>query len=653
MMPRTYVDNAMNRRLGRVGMEHGSAVHSRGSSNSSQGFSGSSSISSGFSVSPGTSTRTYVDNHMNRSLGRVGLELGTAVHSRSGSSNSSDSSSSSTRTYVDNPMNQRLGRVGLALGSAPHSKNASAPSPTPSSSSSSTRTYVDNPMNQRLGRVGLALGSAPHSKNASAPSATPSSSSRTYVDNPMNQKSNSMGHSESASATSSTQSPSSRTDGKVYKDNDFNRKHNRVGLPLGSKPIRKSEQTYADNAINRSLNRAGLPMGTKAVSKTHLAELRKRLCNKEHPQEGPSLLEDSGYNDCASQLYSDPYFPGSEDNFDEKYEHVMESFNREREEDVFFELRGTSIRSSIQATDSCSSLTNMQSKPIELKDVDLKAKIGHGGFGEVWMAVYKEQVLAVKILTQANVSKKRLKLFENEILTHSKLDHPNIVKFYGPCLERPNLAIFMEYMDGSLWDSLHVNEVEFLPVDKLNIISDITSGLDYLHSIPLIHADLKSQNVLLINVPNTPSYYSSQPTIAKLSDFGLSLLKSDTETTQSKVTNQKQQPVGATLRYAAPEVICGEMLNTSEMLKGDIYSVGLVIMELAVERICFENLTVPQLMKQVGEKGTKPAAPPGLLLNKKLEEMLHQCWSFNPIQRPDAAQLKKMASALPGILDEE
>ncbi|GFS20068.1 serine/threonine-protein kinase CTR1 [Elysia marginata] len=415
-----------------------------------------------------------------------------------------------------------------------------------------------------------------------------------------------------------------RTDGKLYKDNAFNRQHNRVGLPLGSKPVSKSEQKYADNAINRYLNRVGLPLGTKAVSKTRLAELRKWLHNQEHPQKGPSLLEDKGYNDFASQLCSDLNCPGSKENFVENYEHVIESFNREREEDIFLELTGKSIRSSLQEMDSCSSLTNMESSPKELKDVDLKAKIGHGGFGEVWIAEFEGLVLAVKILTQANISKKRLKLFENEILTHSKLDHPNIVKIYGPCLERPNLAIFMEYMDGSLGDSLHVNEVEFLPVDKLNIIKDITSGLDYLHSIPLVHADLKTQNVLLINVPNTPSYDSGQPTIAKLLDFGLSLLKSDPETTRSTVTSQKEQPVGATLRYAAPEVIRGEVLDNSEMLKGDIYSMGLTIMELAVKRICFENLTMTQLMKQVGEKGTKPAAPPGLFLNRTLEEMLHQ-----------------------------
>ena len=101
----------------------------------------------------------------------------------------------------------------------------------------------------------------------------------------------------------------------------------------------------------------------------------------------------------------------------------------------------------------------MHGKTIKFEDLTLYDKIGHGGFGEVYLAEYKGVALAVKILNQTNLSKKRLELFEKEIINHSKLDHANIVQFYGPCLERPNLAIVMEYMDASLWESLHINEV--------------------------------------------------------------------------------------------------------------------------------------------------------------------------------------------------
>ena len=108
-----YVDNAYNRRLGRVGEPLGShPVHSASPSSSSGA--------------------TYVDNSYNRELGRVGEPLGShPVHSAS-------PSSSSGATYVDNACNRKLGRVGESLGSLP----------------ASAKCYVDNPHNKRLGRVG-------------------------------------------------------------------------------------------------------------------------------------------------------------------------------------------------------------------------------------------------------------------------------------------------------------------------------------------------------------------------------------------------------------------------------------------------------------------------------------------------------------------
>ncbi|KAK3767979.1 hypothetical protein RRG08_017314 [Elysia crispata] len=552
--------------------------------------------------------RNYVDNAMNRSLGRVGMPVGSAVHS--------SSSSSPTRTYVDNSMNRSLGGVGLPVGTAVHSRGAS-----PCTSSSSTKCYVDNPYNRKLGRVGLPVGTAVHREG-----------------DPLLNPDHSL---------------SSRIDGKVYTDNPFNRKHKRVGLPLGSKPIRRRDSVYADNPVNRHLNRVGLPMGSKVVKKNQLAQIRNWLENKAHTQKTLDLVEDSGF--IGSEILSS--YGSSDREWDEEsidnYNHVRETLNRAEQEDLWAELKSKPIQSCTLSNDTSKGKANqMHGKTIKFEDLTLYDKIGHGGFGEVYLAEYKGVALAVKILNQTNLSKKRLELFEKEIINHSKLDHANIVQFYGPCLERPNLAIVMEYMDASLWESLHINEVNFLLIHKLHIIQHITSGLDYLHGIPLVHGDLKTQNVLLINVPDTLNFDKDLSTVAKLSDFGLSELKADTETSQSS-EQEKKFPIGATLRSAAPEVIRGEMLEASEMLKTDIYSMGLIIMELAVEQIAFEDLTMAQLVEQVGKLGARPSAPPGLNLDKYLQSMLDKCWSFEATERLDARQLKKLASKLEAILEEE
>ena len=134
-MSRCYVDNAMNRRLGRVGMPLGSMVVSRGSSSYGSSFSGS--------------TRTYVDNAMNRRLGRVGMPLGSMVVSKGSSASSSSSSFcglsfSDSERNVDNSMNRDLGREGMAVGSMPVSRSGDP---------SSSKTHEDNECNSRLGIV--------------------------------------------------------------------------------------------------------------------------------------------------------------------------------------------------------------------------------------------------------------------------------------------------------------------------------------------------------------------------------------------------------------------------------------------------------------------------------------------------------------------
>ncbi|XP_053372625.1 uncharacterized protein LOC123559949 [Mercenaria mercenaria] len=132
-MPRTYVDNAYNRSVGRAGLPVGSAVISK-------------------NTVCGMNTKTYVDNAYNRQLGRVGMSHGSAVVSKY----SDGLTTSRTNHYVDNAYNRRHGRVGLPVGSAVISKNTVC--------GINTNTYVDNAYNRQHGRVGMPHGSAVISK---------------------------------------------------------------------------------------------------------------------------------------------------------------------------------------------------------------------------------------------------------------------------------------------------------------------------------------------------------------------------------------------------------------------------------------------------------------------------------------------------------
>ena len=170
MPKRTYVDNAANRRLGRVGMPHGSCVQSSRRSYCSS------------PVSYSTPRGTYVDNAANRSLGRVGMPYGSCVQSSiSPSSCYSDCSSVSPsgppKTYVDSTANRSLGQVDMPNGSSVQSSTSTC-----TSSSDPPQTYVDNTVNRSLGRVGKPIGTGAVSEDGDISKLTP----KTYVDNERN-----------------------------------------------------------------------------------------------------------------------------------------------------------------------------------------------------------------------------------------------------------------------------------------------------------------------------------------------------------------------------------------------------------------------------------------------------------------------------------
>ncbi|XP_052765922.1 uncharacterized protein LOC128207180 [Mya arenaria] len=194
-MPRSYVDNAYNRSVGRVGMPVGSMVISRsggvgGGGGGGGGLSYGGGDYSGFS---GSSTKAYVDNSYNRSVGRVGMPVGSMVISRSGGGGGggggggfssgggsgysygggdySGYSGSSTKVYVDNSYNRSVGRVGLPVGSMVISRSGGGGGGggglsydggdySGYSGSSRAKTYVDNSYNksQTLDRAGLPKG---------------------------------------------------------------------------------------------------------------------------------------------------------------------------------------------------------------------------------------------------------------------------------------------------------------------------------------------------------------------------------------------------------------------------------------------------------------------------------------------------------------
>jgi len=177
---------------------------------------------------------------------------------------------------------------------------------------------------------------------------------------------------------------------------------------------------------------------------------------------------------------------------------------------------------------------------IKFRETD---KLGEGGFGVVYKGVYQYGEVAIKQLKMTAMSAEAIDEFQKEAAIMSELHHPNIVHFYGISVDPTGrYSMVMEYMpNGSLYGVLHNRQPLEWSV-RYRVAGDVTSGLALLHSRNILHRDLKSLNVLL---------YSQGVRIrAKLTDFGLSKVKSETASVTSTGAGQS---VG-TLPWMAPEL---------------------------------------------------------------------------------------------------
>ncbi|KAL0398414.1 UNVERIFIED_CONTAM: putative LRR receptor-like serine/threonine-protein kinase RFK1 [Sesamum radiatum] len=199
---------------------------------------------------------------------------------------------------------------------------------------------------------------------------------------------------------------------------------------------------------------------------------------------------------------------------------------------------------------------------------DAANKIGEGGFGPVYKGLLSDgTIIAVKQLSSR--SRQGIQEFLTEIGMISCLQHPNLVKLYGCCMEGDQLVVVYEYMENNslahvLFDRSSDSNESQLMLDwptRFQICIGVARGLAFLHeetTLKIVHRDIKATNVLLDKDLNP-----------KISDFGLARLNEDENTHIST-------RIAGTIGYMAPEyALWGYLTN-----KADVYSFGVVLLEI-------------------------------------------------------------------------
>ncbi|CAH9076033.1 unnamed protein product [Cuscuta europaea] len=194
----------------------------------------------------------------------------------------------------------------------------------------------------------------------------------------------------------------------------------------------------------------------------------------------------------------------------------------------------------------------------------LNSKLGEGGFGPVYKGVLEGgQEIAVKRLSET--SKQGLGEFKNEVICIAKLQHRNLVKLLGCCIEGEETMLVYEYMPNKSLDLFIFDEERSGLLDwpkRFNIINGIARGLLYLHQdsrLRIIHRDLKTSNILL-DIDMNP----------KISDFGMAKSFGGNETGANTCR------VVGTYGYMSPEYAVDGIFS----VKSDVFSFGVLVLEI-------------------------------------------------------------------------
>ncbi|CAL2252610.1 unnamed protein product [Prunus armeniaca] len=210
------------------------------------------------------------------------------------------------------------------------------------------------------------------------------------------------------------------------------------------------------------------------------------------------------------------------------------------------------------------------------KDFNPSNKLGEGGYGPVYKGTLSDgRVVAVKQLSVASHQGKSQ--FVTEIATISAVQHRNLVKLYGCCIEGTQRILVYEYLENkSLDQSLFGrNDLHLDWPTRFNILLGTARGLAYLHeeSRPrIVHRDVKASNILL-DAKLSP----------KISDFGLAKLYDDEKTHIST-------RVAGTIGYLAPEYAMRGHLTE----KADVFGFGVVALEIISGRPNSDNNLDPE-----------------------------------------------------------
>ncbi|XP_005177033.1 mitogen-activated protein kinase kinase kinase 7 isoform X2 [Musca domestica] len=257
---------------------------------------------------------------------------------------------------------------------------------------------------------------------------------------------------------------------------------------------------------------------------------------------------------------------------------------------------------------------------VDFSEISFKEKVGHGSYGVVYKAFWRDRYVAVKEFGP----KAEQKAIETEVKQLSRVQHTNIIALYGIALNQMSTYLIMEYAEGgSLYDFLHGKvKPYYSKAHAMSWARQCAEGVAYLHAMkpkPLIHRDLKPLNLLLTNKGRH----------LKICDFGTVADKS------TLMTNNK-----GSAAWMAPEVFEGSKYTE----KCDIFSWGIVLWEVLSRQKPFKDVDNTYSIMWKIHKGERP--PIVAEWPVPIQNLMTSCWETRPDLRPSMQSVVEVMNEL-------
>ncbi|KXJ15243.1 Atrial natriuretic peptide receptor 1 [Exaiptasia diaphana] len=240
------------------------------------------------------------------------------------------------------------------------------------------------------------------------------------------------------------------------------------------------------------------------------------------------------------------------------------------------------------------------------------------------IAMYKAEMVAVKRMKKKEISISRKILIE--VKQARELRHEYINPFIGICMESRQILILSKYLKrGSLQDLLDNENFKLDEVFILSLVRDVATGMTVLHSSPVqVHGRLKSSNCLI-----------DSRWVCKIGDWGLGELRSSLERLPARTEAQEYND----MLWCAPEHINNNRMDSRGSQKGDVYSYGIILQEIAMKASPYcmcTDMSSKEVVQKVSAREDPPFRPvvPVDACKTELRTLMQQCWEDDPDKRP-------------------